>query len=282
MSGRKKYVVWPVVCLWICLLSVPLTGCAGRQETVYMLGASSESEESRSVEPESADAKSSAFGKGNAENAASGNGETKNSTFGNGAGNDADASGSGNAASEDTERTEGSNTTGNAGADRNGETVNGKQTGTIFVYVCGAVAVPGVYELPEGSRVYEAVAAAGGLLPEADERCLNQAVLLTDGLQITVFTREETAGKVPAESMVTGMTGDAAAGGTADSGTGKVNLNTADKEELMTLPGIGAARAESIIRYRTENGSFSSIEDIQNIEGIKAKAFEKIKDYIEV
>lgn len=139
---------------------------------------------------------------------------------------------------------------------------------SVFVYVCGAVQKPGVYELPAGSRVYEALEAAGGLTEEADEKSLNQAELLRDGSQITVYTKEE-ASSLPAS-----------AGETA--GSGKVNLNTAGKELLTTLPGIGDAKADAILQYREENGGFSSIEEIMQIEGIKEKVFEKIRDLIEV
>ena len=144
----------------------------------------------------------------------------------------------------------------------------------IWVYVCGAVHHPGVYELPEGSRVFEALAAAGGLTEDAEERSLNQASLLSDGEQITVYTREEIEGQG-------GIPGPAAAEA-AGASSGKVNLNTAGKEELMTLSGIGESRAGAIIRYREQNGPFTSIEEIMQIDGIKEKSFEKIKEHIEV
>ena len=143
---------------------------------------------------------------------------------------------------------------------------------TIWVYVCGAVRVPGVYELPAGGRVYQALEAAGGVREEAELRSLNQAAVLTDGEQITVYTAEEIAqsGGIP----VTGVE--------AQAGRGKINLNTAGPEELMTLSGIGQARARAIIAYREEHGPFTAIEEVMNIEGIKEKAFGKIKDEIEV
>ena len=145
----------------------------------------------------------------------------------------------------------------------------------IWVYVCGAVRDPGVYGLPAGSRVFEALAAAGGLTEEAEERSLNQAALLTDGEQITVCTREE----IEAQG---GIQAAAPGGSEGSSGSGRVNLNTAGKEELMTLTGIGEARAAAILAYREQNGPFTSIEEIMNIDGIKEKSFEKIKDNIEV
>ncbi len=143
---------------------------------------------------------------------------------------------------------------------------------TIWVYVCGAVRVPGVYELPADGRVYQALEAAGGALEEAELRSLNQAAVLTDGEQITVYTAEEIeqSGGIPVP------------GAEAQAGRGKINLNTAGQEELMTLAGIGQARARAIIAYREEHGPFTAIEEVMNIEGIKEKAFGKIKDEIEV
>ena len=148
---------------------------------------------------------------------------------------------------------------------------------TVQVYICGAVASPGVYTLPGGSRVVQAVEAAGGFLPDAEEKILNLARKIEDGEQITVWTREE------AENMEITETPQQNTGGTEQaSGSGKVNLNTAGKEELMTLSGIGESRADAIIAYREANGPFGSIEEIMNIEGIKGKMFEKIRGSIEV
>lgn len=123
----------------------------------------------------------------------------------------------------------------------------------------------------------QAVEAAGGFLPDAEEKILNLARKIEDGEQITVWTREE------AENMEITETPQQNTGGTEQaSGSGKVNLNTAGKEELMTLSGIGESRADAIIAYREANGPFGSIEEIMNIEGIKGKMFEKIRGSIEV
>ena len=154
-----------------------------------------------------------------------------------------------------------------------------------YVYVCGAVNAPGVYELPTGSRVYEAIAMAGGMTGEADGRSLNQAAQVADGQQITVYTKEE-AEKLPKNGSGAG-TAEQSAGSGEDLSAGgtrkaKVNINTAGREELMTLHGIGAARADAILAYREKHGSFSRIEDIMNVEGIKEKAFAKIRDDIVV
>ena len=148
----------------------------------------------------------------------------------------------------------------------------------VQVYICGAVASPGVYTLPGGSRVVQAVEAAGGFLPDAEEKILNLARRIEDGEQITVWTREE------AEKMGSTGTSEPDADGQTkpDSGSGKVNLNTAGKEERMTLSGIGESRADAIIAYREANGPFGAVEEIMNIEGIKEKMFEKIRGSIEV
>ena len=136
-------------------------------------------------------------------------------------------------------------------------------TTTIFVHVCGAVVNEGVYELPSGSRVYEALEKAGGLLPNAATTEINQAELLDDGMKLYVPTIEEI------EKLQL-------------SGNAKININRATKEELMTLPGIGAAKAESIIQYRKTNGSFRSTKDLMQISGIKESLYEQIKDLIQV
>lgn len=139
----------------------------------------------------------------------------------------------------------------------------------IFVYVCGAVNMPGVYELPEGSRLYEAIEAAGGMNEEADKNNSNQAEVLIDAQRVYIPTMEETNNSQASLQMEA-----------VDDG--KVELNTASKEELMTLPGIGEAKAASIIKYREQQGRFTSIEDIKQIAGIKEGVFEKIEDKIAV
>lgn len=138
---------------------------------------------------------------------------------------------------------------------------------TIFVHVCGKVKAPGVYELPVGSRIYEAIEAAGGTTADAAADSLNQAQLLTDGEQLYVPSKEE----VEIQN----------ADGTVSS-DGRININKASKEELMTLSGIGEAKADAIIRYREQQGGFKSIEEIMEIEGIKEGVFHKIENQITV
>lgn len=137
-----------------------------------------------------------------------------------------------------------------------------------YVYVCGEVNVPGVYKLPVGSRVYEAIQMAGGLTGEAQESAVNQAMPVEDGQMIQVFARGDNSANDR--------------GTETEADDGKVNLNTADVQSLMEIPGIGEAKANSIIAYREEHGSFKAVEDVMNIAGIKEGLFSKMKDYITV
>lgn len=157
-------------------------------------------------------------------------------------------------------------------------------SGTLSVYVCGAVHAPGVYELPAGSRLYQAVDMAGGMREDADRNYLNLAMELTDGMKLQVPTKEETlagaAGVENTEKEQMFGNGEADFGKEASEKAGLVNINTADAARLMTLPGIGEAKAESIIAYREEKGAFKRKEDIMNITGIKQAVYDKIKDAI--
>lgn len=141
----------------------------------------------------------------------------------------------------------------------------------VVVHVCGEVTSPGVYTLSYGSRVYEAIRAAGGVTDNADADAVNQADMLSDGMRLYIPAE----GELPDSNAVY----DVGASGQSD---GLVNINTATKEELMTLRGVGESKAESIIAYRENNGPFNSIEDIMNITGIKEGLFNKVKDYIKV
>lgn len=159
------------------------------------------------------------------------------------------------------------------------ESTETESTEVLSVYVCGAVCTPGVYELPAGSRLYQAVEAAGGMAEGADPDYLNLAEPLSDGTKIRIPTREE----VESGQAEAGVSSSAGSNGQAeaDSGTeGRININTADESQLMTLTGIGEAKAKSILAYRQEQGAFEKIEDIMNISGIKETVFEKIKDRI--
>lgn len=152
------------------------------------------------------------------------------------------------------------------------------ETEKIWVYVCGAVNQPGVYTFDDAVRVYEVLERAGGLTKNAAMTYLNQAQLVSDGEQIYIPTQEE----VDAQVTDTKDNLNQAAGTQPGTDDGKVNINTASREELMTLPGIGEAKAGSIISYREMQGSFQSVEEIMQIEGIKEGVYEKIKDQITV
>lgn len=141
----------------------------------------------------------------------------------------------------------------------------------IFVDVCGQVKIPGVYEFEPESRVYEAIKEAGGMTEDAAVSYLNQAEKLSDGQKVYVPSKDEVSSGQMTQEMPD-----------ASSQDGKVNLNTASKEELMTLSGIGEVKAESIIKFREEQGGFQSAEDIMKIEGIKEGVFNKIKDQIKI
>ena len=177
----------------------------------------------------------------------------------------------------ETKETKGTKDAGDSGAEggKIRESVP-EETGTIYVHVCGEVASPGVYELPAGSRLYEAVVAAGGLLDSAAGERLNQAAEAGVGQQIYVPSREEAA---------LGLTDDPASLGNMPEGMaedGRISLNTASKEQLMTLSGIGEAKAASIISYREEHGGFQRIEELMEVEGIKEGVFNKVKDQIKI
>ena len=153
----------------------------------------------------------------------------------------------------------------------------------IAVFLCGAVKRPGVYKLPAGSRVCDAVKAAGGLKSTASHTAVNQARELSDGEQIEFPTKKQNKKKA---SEKDGDKKEKTSLGTnasqSDGASVLVNINTADLAELMTLSGIGESRAESIITYREEHGFFKEIKDIMNVTGIKDGIYQKIKDYITV
>ncbi len=206
----------------------------------------------------------------------------------------------------------------NPGAERDGYAAASayiaQEPGSIFVHVCGAVMAPGVYELTPGSRVYEAVQAAGGFAEDAEENYVNQAQELPDGVKLVIPTKEEAerirreetvsqkedakadASKgesgqtVPGSDMQIGivaqgsvqMAGDASDTGMVQTNEGRININTASVEELCRIPGIGATRAAAVVSYRESHGAFNSPEDIMQVSGIKEGTYEKIKDSISV
>jgi competence protein ComEA len=148
----------------------------------------------------------------------------------------------------------------------------------IYVHLCGAVNNPDVYVVKENTRLVELIELAGGLTKEASDEAVNQAAILLDGEQIYIPTKEEMeqgTGNIAANNAIGKVSN-------MDKASGKININKATQEELMTLPGIGEAKALSIIKYRSENNGFKSIEEIKNISGIKDSVYNKISDKITI
>ena len=150
-----------------------------------------------------------------------------------------------------------------------------KDNVTICVFVCGAVNCEGVYELPERARVIDAVEAAGGYSDDADRTYVNQAEYVYDTQRVEIPTVEEA--QLLREYDSSGSEDD------RDSQSdNRIDLNTADKQALMTLPGIGESKADRIVEYRQVHGRFSSTEELMNVSGIGSGVYEKIKEYIKV
>lgn len=157
----------------------------------------------------------------------------------------------------------------------------------IVVDIKGMVASPGVYEVSSTARVNDVITMAGGLLDGADTSLINLAKIVADEMTIIIYSKEEVTEKLKEEICVCEcplITNDACINDSLSSvkeGT-LININTATKEELMTISGIGEAKADDIIKYRESNGNFKSIDEIKNVSGIGDSLFEKIKDYITV
>lgn len=143
---------------------------------------------------------------------------------------------------------------------------------TLCVHVCGCVRHPGLYEMPAGSRIGNAIDEAGGFTDSASQESVNLAALLEDGMQIYVPSEDECE-----EGSDVSHTFHQ-----SSDGSGLINLNTASVDDLMKLNGIGQAKAEAIIEYRETNGVFASIEDIKKVSGIGDSTYENIKNDITV
>lgn len=140
----------------------------------------------------------------------------------------------------------------------------------IYIHICGEVKKPGVYTFDKEPRVIEVVRRAGGFTRKAAQAGINLAGNVSDGTQLTIEAKTKKNNKKTNADT-----------GHADS-SGKININKASKEELLTLSGIGESKASQIISYRESHGAFQKIEDIMNISGIKNGVFSKIKDFITV
>lgn len=270
MDNRKP-VLYAVI-LFMLLSAGMLTGCGSRQEDSFLLEETAgEAMESGALETEAAPLRADALAQA-------------------GALSQADALAQAGALPQ-TDTLPQSGTLSQTGEGSAEETAQTEQT--CVVHICGAVQSPGVYKLPAGSRIIDAVEAGGGFLPEADDAACNLAQQVTDGCRIYIMTREESSllkEQLPQAGLLTealpgaGITDAKAEAFVSEQPADKekVNLNTADAALLQTLPGIGASRAADIIAWREANGRFDTIEDIMKVSGIKQAAFEKLKDRITV
>ena len=148
----------------------------------------------------------------------------------------------------------------------------------LLVDVKGAVRYPGVYTLEEGQRIVDAIEMAGGYIEQANPSHINHAQKLQDEMVIYI----PKIGEVLSESIEQLIQTPQQSSSTSTSSSGKVNVNKAEESELTTLPGIGPSKAKAIIQYRTEQGTFQTIDDLKKVTGIGEKTFEQLKDLIDV
>lgn len=140
-----------------------------------------------------------------------------------------------------------------------------KRETEIYVDISGQVKKPGVYQVTDGTRLFEVIEMAGGLTADADKDGFNQAEVVSDGEKVIIPAKGENNDSLTGSGMTT---------------SGLININTADSTTLQEIPGVGPATADKIIAYRSENGRFASKEDIKNVSGIGDKTYEKMKDKI--
>lgn len=141
----------------------------------------------------------------------------------------------------------------------------------LYVYVTGAVKKPGGYAVKQGSRVFEVIEKAGGMTKAAKKDYINQAETVADSQNINIITKKQYKKLISNEKNQNNDN---------KTGSGKININSADVAELTGLSGIGEAKAKAIIQYRNENGNFTNIEDIKKVSGIGDALFKKISNEI--
>jgi len=141
----------------------------------------------------------------------------------------------------------------------------------IQVHVAGEVVQPGLYHLPEGSNVQEAIEAALGASENAGLDLINLATILNDGQRITIPPKTDHQDNVEVPQRSSGLQVNSL-----------ININTANQEELESLPGIGEVKARAIINYRTQNGYFLNLEELMKVEGIGQKTFDQLKELITI
>lgn len=159
-----------------------------------------------------------------------------------------------------------------------------KKKSAIIVHIIGEVNKPGVVKLEEGARIIDAISAAGGQTENADLSKVNLAYIVEDGTQIYIpkYNENLTDISLIREDAGEGIIKESVVNNETSTNKTKVNINTATKEKLITLPGIGDSMAEKIIEYRTQNGKFEKVEDIKKVSGIGESKFNNIKDMITI
>ena len=152
-----------------------------------------------------------------------------------------------------------------------------KEPQEVYIYICGQVKKAGVYKFENEPRLIEVVNKAGGFKKNADKKALNLAKCIPDGTQIEIIKK----GTKKKKNIIDSKSSNSSYEG-YNQDDGKIDINTASKEDLMKISGVGEARANQIISYREKNGNFKAIEDIKNISGIKDGIYGRIKDSIKV
>lgn len=151
---------------------------------------------------------------------------------------------------------------------------------TVKVDIKGAVEIPGLYEVKEGSRIEDVIKLAGGLTEDADTSFINLSKIVEDEMVIIIDTKEEIESNKEESVQKEISSNRKEEEKTIDSSNSKISINKASKSELLKIPGIGSVKAEAILQYRGTNGFFQKLEDIQKVKGIGSQTYEKIKDYI--
>ncbi|CAI3254823.1 ComEA family DNA-binding protein [Enterococcus cecorum] len=158
---------------------------------------------------------------------------------------------------------------------------NESKSTKIYVDISGAVKQPGVYQLPEGSRLFDLLKQAGGLTEDAAIQTVNQAMIIQDQQKIIILTKNQ-AQSIDTENINNNGHLEEKSDEKSPKDAGKININQADLTQLQQLSGIGEKKAQAIIDYRNENGSFKTIEDLAKVTGIGEKTVEKLRDSITI
>lgn len=161
--------------------------------------------------------------------------------------------------------------------DINAVSPNSVESGKVKVDIKGAVKKPGVYEIENGSRIVDLIEVAGGVTPEADLSSTNLSIKLQDQNCVVIPKKGDLEGNQNFQGNITNFTI-----ASSESKTSIINLNTANREELKTLVGIGDAKADAIIKYREQNGGFRSVEELTKVDGIGEKTLSKFVDKVDI